>query len=110
MVKCNPENERLKRAYFDYLKEAKRYSESSVDGVAKAIHRFETYTRFKPFKAFHIEQAKAFKRHLAEQLNVRTQQRLSKATVYSTLTALRSFFVWLAGRAGFKSRISYSDA
>jgi integrase len=34
---------------------------------------------------------------------------LSKATVYSTLTALKAFFVWLAGQPGYKSRISYAD-
>src|SRR5262245_65819337 len=38
-------------------------SRSLVCGVV-AISRFETYTRYKDFKAFHIEQAKAFKRDL----------------------------------------------
>jgi hypothetical protein len=33
----NAENERLKRRYFAYLKEAKRYSESSIDQVAKTL-------------------------------------------------------------------------
>jgi hypothetical protein len=37
----SPENERIKRQYFTYLKEAKRYSETSLDGVAKALHCFE---------------------------------------------------------------------
>ncbi len=32
----NAENERMKRAYFTYLKEARRYSEPSLDSVAKA--------------------------------------------------------------------------
>jgi hypothetical protein len=27
-----------------------------------------------------------------------------------TLNALRAFFLWLAGRPGYRSRISYSDA
>ena len=106
----NPENERLKREYFTFLKEARRYSEASLDGVAKALHRFETYTKFKDFKRFHIEQAMGFKRHLAEQVNLRTKQRLSKSTIYSTLMALRSFFLWLAGRPGFRRRLSYADA
>jgi integrase len=35
---------------------------------------------------------------------------LSKATLHATLTALKRFFVWLAERPGYKSRISYSDA
>ena len=57
----NPENERIKRAYFTYLTEAQGFSEPTLDAVAKAINRFETYTKFRDFKAFHIEQAKGFK-------------------------------------------------
>lgn len=110
MTSCNAENERIKRRYFAYLKEARRYSEDSVDAAAKALNRFETQTRFKSFHAFHIEQAVAFKRSLAEQNGLRTGERLSKATLYSTLTACRNFFHWLAGQPGFRSRLSYSDA
>ena len=61
MLTHNPENERIKRAYFAYLTEAQGFSTATIDGVAKAINRFETYTRFRDFKAFHIEQAKGFK-------------------------------------------------
>src|SRR5262249_27032546 len=93
-----------------YLTEAKGFSEATLDGVAKALNRFETYTRFRDFKAFHIEQAKGFKASLAEQMSARTKDRLSKATLYATLSALKRFFVWLAGQPGYKSKISYSDA
>jgi len=103
-------NERIKRQYFAYLAEAKGRSEQTIDAVAKAIARFEAYTRHKDFKAFHIEQAKAFKRDLANQRSHRIGEPLSKATLYASLTALRRFFVWLAGQPSYKSRISYSDA
>lgn len=110
MTKYNPENERIKREYFAYLREAKRQSESSVNAAAKALSRFEESNRYRSFRSFRIQQAIAFKRKLADQANLRTGERLSKATLYSTLRALRSFFLWLAGRPGFKSRFSYSDA
>jgi integrase len=106
----NPENERIKRRYFAYLKEAKRRGEPSVDAAAKALNRFELDTRFRSFKTFHPEQAVAFKRHLAEQTNARTGKPLAKATIHSTLAALKAFFVWLAGQTGYRSRLSYSDA
>jgi integrase len=106
----NPQNERIKRRYFTYLVEAKGFGESSLDGIAKAMSRFETYTKFRDFKAFHIEQAKGFKASLSEQMSLRTKDRLSKATLYATLSALKRFFVWLAAQPGYKSRISYSDA
>jgi integrase/recombinase XerD len=57
----SPENERIKRQYFSYLKEAKRCSESSLDGVAKALHGFESYTKYRDFRDFHIGQAVGFK-------------------------------------------------
>jgi integrase len=78
--------------------------------VAKAVARFEDFTRYKDFKSFHVEQAKAFKRDLAERRSDRTGETLSKATLYATLTILKRFFVWLAGQPGYRSRIAYSDA
>jgi integrase len=110
MKKYSPENERIKRQYFAYLKEAKRHSEPTVDAAAKALRRFEEYTRYKDFKAFHSEQAIAFKRQLAEQKAEQSGERLSKSTLYATLTQLKRFFQWLAWQPGFRSRFQYSDA
>jgi integrase len=110
MTKHNPENERIKRKYFAYLKEAKRHSEQTVDAAAKSLSRFEESTRYRDFKRFHYEQATAFKRHLAEQTGQRSGERLSKATLHATLTQLKRFFQWLAREPGYKSCIQYSDA
>src|SRR6516164_5520579 len=110
MAMHNPNNERIKRQYFVFLKEAKRHSEATVDGVAKALARFEEDTKFRDFKAFHHEQAVAFKRHLAEQDSKVTGEKLSKATLHATLADLKRFFQWLAGQPGYKSKFSYSDA
>lgn len=109
MPKHNAANTRIKREYFDYLKEAMRRDEASIDQVAKAIARFEEATEHKDFKQFHREQAKAFKRRLDAERNARTGKPLARATVHSTLSALRAFFIWLAGQAGYKSRIEYAD-
>ncbi|MFZ2451625.1 MAG: site-specific integrase [Methylovulum miyakonense] len=109
MTKHNAENERIKRKYFIFLKEAKRQNESSVDAVAKAISRFETYTKYRDFKAFHFQQAVSFKNHLAHQNNQQTGEKLSKATLHSTLGQLKTFFQWLAIQPGYKSRMSYTD-
>ena len=110
MRKHNPANERIKREYFTYLKEAKRQSEASVDAAAAAVARFEAYTRCRDFKAFHHQQAVAFKQWLSSQRNETTGKPLSKATLHATLSHLKRFFQWLAGRPGYKSRFSYSDA
>jgi len=110
MTKYNVENERIKRKYFTYLKEAMRNSEATIDAAAKALARFENHTRHKNFKAFHYEQAIAFKKHLAEQKALQSGEKLSKATLHATLTQLKRFFQWLAWQPGYKSRLQYSDA
>lgn len=110
MKKHNPANERIKRKYFDFLKEAKGHSEPTVDAAAKALNRFEVYSKFRNFKTFHHEQAVAFKRHLANQKGKRSGKKLSKATLHSTLTQLKRFFQWITRETGYKSRIQYSDA
>ena len=110
MTTHNADNERIKRRYFAYLKEAKRHSEPTVDAVAKALARFEADTRHRDFRAFHFEQAIAFKKHLAEQKGQRSGEKLSKATLNATLAHVKRFFHWLAGQPGYKSRLQYSDA
>ena len=110
MRKHNPNNERIKRKYFHYLKEAKRQNEASLDAAAMALSRFENYTKYLDFKAFHHQQAVAFKKHLAEQIAQRSGEKLSKATLHATLGHLKHFFQWLAREPGYKSRIQFSDA
>lgn len=110
MTKHNAYNERVKRQYFSYLKEAKRHSETTVDAAAGAIHRFEVYTKHRDFKKFHFEQAIGFKKHLSEQRNQQTGNKLSKATLYSTLSNLKRFFQWLSEQPGYKSRLQYCNA
>ena len=110
MKNINPNNERIKRNYFNFLKEAKQLSEQSLDATASAIDRFETYNKHKDFKSFHHEQAIGFKNHLAKVTNQKTGKLLSKSTVHAVLVNLRNFFEWLYGQPGFKSKFSYSDA
>ena len=110
MIAHNPENERIKRRYLIYMREARQQGEASLDGIAKALSRFETYTKHVGFRQFHTEQAVAFKRYLAKQLNERTGKPLSEATQHHTLEELRAFFRWLVDQRGFRSRISYTEA
>lgn len=110
MAKHNALNTRIKREYFQYLKEAMRRDDSSIDAVAKALSRFEEGNGYKYFRKFHREQAVTFKRKLDTQISKQTGKPLSRATVHSTLSALKAFFIWLAGQPGYKSKIAYADA
>lgn len=110
MTKYNAENERIKRKYYTFLKEAKQHSEPTIDAATKALHRFEVYSGFRNFKRFHFEQAIAFKKHLAKQKGKKSGKPLSKSTIHSTLTQLKRFFQWLSQQPGYKSRLQYTDA
>jgi integrase len=110
MLKHNAKNERIKRLYLTFLREAKQQSEPTLDAVAASLAKFETYTRFRDFKSFHHQQAVAFKRQLSQEKSLTTGKPLSKATQYSTLSNLKRFFQWLASQPGYKSSIQYQDA
>jgi len=110
MKKYNANNERIKRKYLTFLKQAKGQNEASIDAVAKAIARFEFYNKHKDFKAFHFEQAIGFKKHLANQTHHKTGKPLSLATMNGTVRHLKGFIEWLSQEVGYKSRIKYSDA
>ncbi|MEO0371364.1 MAG: tyrosine-type recombinase/integrase [Pseudomonadota bacterium] len=108
--KFHEENERIKRRYLQFLREAKRRDMATVDKAADAILRFERSTGYKPFKRFHIEHAITFKNGLSNEKNARNDAPLSKATVDSTLRMVKAFIHWLAGQPGYESRIAYADA
>ena len=87
----NPKNERVKKDYFRFLREADRKAESTVDGVRKAISRYEAYTGLKDFATFNREQAVAFKKHLAKAKAERSGEPLAKATLHATINSLEGF-------------------
>jgi integrase len=105
----NPKNERAKKDYLRFLKEADRKAESTVDCVRKAISRYESYTGLKDFATFNREQAVAFKKHLAKTKAERSGQPLAKATLHATTNSLKAFFKWLSCQPGYKSRIRVTD-
>src|SRR6478735_834073 len=110
MPKHNANNERIKRRYFAFLKEAKRHAKETVDAAAMALARFEAYNDYRDFKSFHVEQAIGFKKHLASQVSQKTTGKLSKATLHATLANLKRFFQWLSGQQGYRSKLTYSNA
>jgi len=105
----NPKNERIKKQYLDFEKEARGRSESTVDAIVKSIVRFEEYTKWRDFNRFHIRQAVAFKAHLGDQKNAVTGNPLSKSTITMTLGHLRRFIQWLSMQPGYK-KLAYMDA
>ena len=110
MIKHNPNNVRIKHKYLRFLKESKGQDERSLDSVAMALSRFETYANYRDFKKFHYKQAIGFKHNLAKQKAKQSGKPLSKSTLNTTLRYLRGFIQWLSMQPGFKSSIIYTDA
>jgi integrase len=109
MADYNPKNERIKKDYFRLLAEADQKGNTTIDGIRKAIHRFEAFTGFADFVTFNQEQAIAFKKHLSECKAKRTATPLSQATVLSTMNALQAFLRWLAREPGYRTKIKAAD-
>ena len=109
MTAYNPKNERIKKAYFDYQREARGKAVGTLDAIRKAIDRFEDFTNRRDFALFRTDHASAFKVHLLEQRSAKGLP-LSKSTIVSTLKALKRFFSWLPGQTGYKTRLRYEWA
>lgn len=108
MRKFNAENERIKRRYSIYLREAQGLDQKSIDKVAAALVKFEESTSYISFKRFHIEQAGKFKIFISKAKSA-TGKPLSLTTTDATLRLVKGFFQWLAGQQGFRKTLSYSD-
>ncbi len=108
-MKINPQNERIKREYFTFKKEADRKDEKTIEAISKAILRFETFNNHKDFKTFNRHQATAFKNHIAETNNKKTGAPMALSTQHSTLNIVQGFFRWLALQRGFKKAIHIPD-
>lgn len=105
MIKYNEQNERAKREFFQLLKHAKGKSDTTIDGIRKAIQRYEEYTGFKCFATINRDQVIAFKEYLFKQKNERTGKLLSKATLLTTLNNISAFFEWLVIHPEYRRKV-----
>ena len=104
---CNPKNERIKRNYAEFLRQADQKSEATVRGVEKALLRFEEHTGFADFMSFGRAQAMSFRMALARPPV--SSKALSLSTILSTLTAIQRFLRWLILQPGMRSKIKATD-
>ena len=109
MAKFNAENERVKRQYFVWEKEANGKSVKTVDHMRNDIFMFEEFTGFKSFKRFNQEDIIAFKKHVAKKKNQRTNEPVSKTYLLHVSMNLISFFKWLCRQNGYKRSVCLND-
>ncbi len=102
MTTFNPNNERIKRTYFERLTEAKGKSPKTLYKVRKSLVWFEKYTNYQDFHSFKKEQAIGFKEFLLNQKRTaRSKDLISRASTYYALSTLKAFFKWM--KAEYKS-------
>ncbi len=104
-MQINPKNERIKKEYFVFLKEAKKYSDSTIDNTRKAILRWEEFSKHKDF-ALSKQAAISFKKQLAGTKAKQSGDTLSLSTMNGTINMLKEFFKWLAYQNGYKKKIN----
>ncbi len=109
MSGVNPANERIKRRYYHYVREAEGRVEKTVEHASRAITEYERFTAWKDFKRFRPAEAIGYRRSLLAGDGKRSAQLSSRATVHTKLIQVRKFFRWLAGQPGFKTRIRFAD-
>lgn len=104
----NPKNDRAKRDYLIWLKEARQRSPRTTEQARHAIDRFESSNGFKDFATFNKEQAIAFKETLRDTNAVRSGERMKISTIHHILQAVKDFMIWLRERHGYQ-RIKLYD-
>jgi integrase len=109
MTPVNPGNERVKRRYFRYLKEARGLAATTINQAALAIADYEKFSGADDFKSFSSKRAIAYKRYLWSKGGKRAAQLSARATVHTKARQVQQFFRWLADQQGYRSRISHTD-
>ena len=103
MVKVNPKNERVKRSFFRYLKNASGCCDSTINNIENAILLWQEFSQNEDFALYNADKAIAFKKWLAKR-EFRGKP-ISLVTYHTYLRHLRKFFGWLVRERGYKSRI-----
>lgn len=109
MAKNKAKNEKIKRKYFDWLVGAEGFSDLTIDAIEKAIWKYEEFTKDADYREFNDKVATQFRKWLSTVKNPRTGNTLSLTSQYHILRHINSFFMWLSGQVGYKSKISAAN-
>lgn len=103
-------NEQAKRGFFEHLRGAKGFSESSVNDYADAIGQWQVFSGGEDFAAFNKSKAAAYCDWLIRRATKTPDGTLKPATRYHYLRRVKEFFVWLASQPEYSQKLVKSDA
>src|SRR6266480_2230713 len=103
MSKVSAKNERTKRAFFRYLKNADGCCDSTVNSIENAVLQWQNFSKDEDFALYNADKAIEFKKWLLNRDN--RGNPIALVTYHAYLRHLRKFFAWLTREPGYKSRI-----
>lgn len=95
-------NELVKRGFYKYLENAKRFSPKSIESYEKAIWLWEDFSKKADFKFFNQTKAEEFKDWLKNKQKKNSQELVSLSYCYDILRYLKVFFEWLSGQPNYR--------
>jgi integrase/recombinase XerD len=98
-------NEQLKRSFYRYLTNAKRFSPVSVRCFEKAIWIWEDFSEVTDFTTFNESKVIKFKDWLKSKNKKSGTGKVSLSYCYDNLRYLKVFFEWLSKQNGYRSKI-----
>lgn len=99
------ENEQRKREFFDHLRGAEGFAESSVHTFAEAIAQWQSFFDNEDFGNYDRKRALQFREWLAGRASKTESGQLSLVTQYNYLRRVKRFFTWLSGQPNYRNRV-----
>lgn len=103
-------NEQAKRGFFEHLRGAKGFSESSVSDYADAIGQWQMFSNDADFATFDKSKAVAYCDWLIRRETKTPDGTLKPATRYHYLRRVKEFFRWLATQPEYSQKLVKADA
>lgn len=96
-------NEKIKRKFLQWLRQAEGLSESTILAYERALSLFEEFSGGKDYATFSQRQAVGFKDWLEGR--GKSGKSVSITSIYNQIRYVKTFFTWLAGQPGYKSKV-----
>ena len=103
-MKINIKNERVKRKFFTWLKQADGCCDSTINSIEKSILLYEDFTKQADFTALNPDKAMKLKKALSKREY--RGKTISPTTRHTYLRYVTKFFSWLSWQPGYKSKTS----
>ena len=91
----NPSNERLRHAYIEHLRDAKKYSEKTIDAAMRHLSELERFIGGNDFESLTKSEAKAFSDWVHQRPSKAGAETLSASSIVHTLSDLKALYDWL---------------